>query len=58
MAITTQDRIAALEIACRAECDAVERADRAGNSAAAEINRKRLTAAMNRLAAARLRAAT
>jgi len=58
MAMTPWDRIAALAIACRAECDAAERAESAGNRAAAEINRKRLTVAMSRLAAARQRAPT
>lgn len=53
MAITTEDRIAALEIACRAERDAVERAERADNRAAAAFNRKRLLAAEKRLAAAK-----
>src|SRR3989344_809261 len=58
MAMTPWDRIAALAIACRAECDAAERAESAGNRAAAEIYRKRLTVAMSRLAAARQRAPT
>lgn len=54
MAITTEDRIAALEIACRAEHEAVARAERADNGAAAEFNRQRLLVAENRLSAAKL----
>lgn len=56
MSISASDRIAALEIACRAERDAVERAERSGNGITAEINRKRLQAAENRLSAAVARA--
>lgn len=53
MAISLSDRIAALDIACRAEHDAVERAERAGNNCvAAAINRQQLEAANNRLSAA------
>jgi len=51
MLITKTDRIAALEIACRAEHDAVERAERSGNVIAEAINRQRLQAAESRLAA-------
>lgn len=51
MMVTKADRIAALEIACRAEHDAVERAARSGNVIAEAINRQRLQAAENRLAA-------
>lgn len=54
--ITTNDRIAALEISLRAERDAVERAERAGNGAAAVINRQRVAVSEGRLAAAKLRA--
>lgn len=53
MAITTEDRIAALEIACAAEREGVERAERSGN-AAAVFNRQRLVEAEGRLAAAKL----
>lgn len=52
MAISMSDHIAPLEIACRAERDAVERAERSGNCVAAAINRQRLEAAENRLSAA------
>lgn len=52
MVISMSDRIAALEIACRAERDAVERAERSGNCVAAAINRQRLEAAEGRLSAA------
>ncbi|HGP3143621.1 TPA: hypothetical protein ACLG1D_001227 [Pseudomonas aeruginosa] len=52
MAITMSDRIAALEIACRAERDGVERAERSGNCVAVAINRQRLEAAESRLSAA------
>lgn len=56
--ISADDRIAALEIACQAEREAVERAIQAGNDGAAEINRQRVLAAENRLAAARLQLQT
>lgn len=56
MVITDNDRIAALEIACRAERDAVERAERKGNVVATAINRQRVIVAETRLAAAKLRA--
>lgn len=52
MPISTADRIAALEIACRAERDGVERAERSGSAIAASINRQRLNAAQMRLSAA------
>lgn len=52
--ISADDRIAALEIACQAEREAVERAILAGNDSAAAINRQRVVAAESRLAAARL----
>lgn len=52
MAMSTTDWIAALETACRAERDGVERAERAGNGIAAAINRQRLEAAHKRLSAA------
>lgn len=47
--VTAEDQIAALEIACHAEREGVERAERSGNPCAAEINRQRLRAAENRL---------
>jgi len=50
--MSTTDWIAALETACRAEHDGVERAERAGNGIAAAINRQRLEAANKRLSAA------
>lgn len=50
--MSTTDWIAALETACRAERDGVERAERAGNGIAAAINRQRLEAAHKRLSAA------
>lgn len=56
MAITAKDRSAAMEIACQAEREAVERAERAGNCVAAAINRQRVAIAESRLAAARRRA--
>ncbi|MDH0686973.1 hypothetical protein N5D09_02590 [Stutzerimonas stutzeri] len=52
MNISKSDRIAALEIACRAERDSVERAERSGNCIAAAINRNRLEKAEIRLSAA------
>lgn len=52
MAISTADRIAALEIACRAERDCVERAEQSGNSIAVALNRQRLDAAQKCLSAA------
>lgn len=52
MAISLSDRIAALEAACRAERDAVERAERSGNCVAAAINRQRFEVAESRLSAA------
>lgn len=52
MHITQQDRIAALEAACRAEQDGIERSERAGNCAAEAINRNRLAAAQERLSMA------
>ncbi len=52
MSISKSDRIAALEIACRAERDSVERAERSGNCVAAAINRNRLESAQSRLSAA------
>ncbi|MFK4136301.1 hypothetical protein ACI2KR_29070 [Pseudomonas luteola] len=55
MAITPKDRIASLEIACRAEREAVVRAERSGNEIAASINRRRLQAAESRLSAAMAR---
>lgn len=58
MAITANDRIAAMEIACRAERDAVVRAERAGNCVASEINRQRLAVAESRLGAAKPQAPT
>lgn len=56
MAISTRDRVAAMEIACRAERDSVERAERSGNPVAAAINRQRLQEAERRLSAAMERA--
>lgn len=56
MPISKADRIAALEIACRAERDAVERAERSGNGIATAINRKRVLTAESRLSAAMARA--
>lgn len=53
MTITSNDRIAAMEIACRAERDALERAERAGNWVAAAINRQRVAVADSRLAVAK-----
>ena len=52
MAISMSDRIAAQEIAFRAERDAVERAERSGNCVAVAINRQRLEEAESRLSAA------
>lgn len=52
MAISMCDRIAALEIACQAEREAVERAERSDNCVAVAINRQRLEAAERRLSAA------
>ncbi len=49
MTITAQDRIAALEVVCRAEIEGMERMERAGNSVAAHINRQRALAAQRRL---------
>jgi len=46
------DRIAAYAIACQAERDAIARAERADNWAAAQINRARLVIAEDRLAKA------
>ena len=50
--ISTPDRIAAYAIACEAERDAITRAERADNWAAAQINRARLVIAEDRLAKA------
>lgn len=55
VAIKAEDRIAALEIACRAERDAVERAERSRNGTAVSINRQRLQAAEDRLSAEKSR---
>jgi len=56
MSISVTDRIVALEVACRAERDGVERAERSGNCVAAAINRQRLLAAEKRLSDAVARA--
>lgn len=53
--ISDEDRISALQIACQAERDAVERAERSGNGAAVLINRQRLQVAEDRLSAAKSR---
>ena len=52
IAVNMSDRIAALEIACQAERDAVDRAERSGNGVAAAINCQRLEEAENRVTAA------
>lgn len=52
MAISRADRLAALEIACRAEFEALERSRRSGNTVAASINQRRLVEAEKRLEAA------
>ena len=49
MAITITDRICGLDIACRAEQAALERAEQSGNTAAVTINRERLNEAAKRL---------
>lgn len=49
--ITAEDRLIALEIAYQAELDALEQAERAGNGAAASINRQRLQVAQDRISA-------
>ena len=53
MIISSSDRIAALETACRAEQECLQRAKRTGNSTAVAINKRRLAAAEERLEAAR-----
>ena len=50
MAVEVEDRIAALAIACSAEREALERAERSGNGVAAGICRQRLEVAEKRLA--------
>lgn len=49
---STPDLVAAYAVACQAERDAVARAERADNWAAAQINRARLVIAEDRLAKA------
>lgn len=51
MAITRDEKLAALVIALQSEIDGVERAKRTGNSSAVAINQLRVTVATQRIAA-------
>lgn len=51
MAITRDEKLAALVIALQSEIDGVERAKRAGNGSAVAINQLRVTVATQRIAA-------